>query len=270
MVAATQESSVDGILKLLQGFTGSNSNSTRTDTTTPSTQTQQTSLSQDTLNGLLKSAMESNQGLASVAVAQNSAGMYNSTTNTMLTNDLLARMTTDVAAKSAPTVTTKTGGQTTSTQVSTTPGLLGTGGSPASSLGALALTSLAKGPIDRLMKGKNPFGDSAAASYRDEDLGNITSQLDTEIAASGGGSSAAADMATAVQDVPDYLGNWMAENNIGADVASNVASNVADNVVNDIGDGFSDAGSNIASDASDAGDWFSGAVDSVKDWFSGW
>jgi hypothetical protein len=69
-----------------------------------STQTTQTQLSQEAMNSMLKSALESNRGLAAVSSGQRQSGMYNSSTNQLLTNDLLSRLTGEIAQRSAPTV----------------------------------------------------------------------------------------------------------------------------------------------------------------------
>ena len=137
---AAQESSIGNLLQLIQLFSGKGN----TTTTTGGTETKQTMLSQDVINGIVKQAMESNQGLASVANGERTAGLYNSTTNTMLTNDLISRLTIKAAEAGAPTVTQRP--QT--VQQITTPKL---GASGMLGLGAL---SLGKGFIDEKLKGK--------------------------------------------------------------------------------------------------------------------
>lgn len=97
-------SDVDAITKLLGLFTDKEENTT----TSGGTKTQQTMLSQEALNTLMKQAMEGNPGLAAIASSQKAPGLYNSTTRNLLTNDLLARSAGEVAVKSAPTVTSST------------------------------------------------------------------------------------------------------------------------------------------------------------------
>lgn len=97
------DTSLDSVLKLLQTFSGKGSTTTQSG----GTSTQQTVIDQDTLNATLKSALEGNQGLASIAAGQAQTGMYNSTVNTQLSNDLLARLTSQTAEKTATTTTTK-------------------------------------------------------------------------------------------------------------------------------------------------------------------
>lgn len=97
-------SDVDAITKLLGLFTDKEENTT----TSGGTKTQQTMLSQEALNTLMKQAMEGNSGLAAIASSQKTPGLYNSTTRNLLTNDLLARTAGEVAVKGAPTVTSAT------------------------------------------------------------------------------------------------------------------------------------------------------------------
>ena len=95
------------LLKLFTGKAGgTNSSNSISETTSGGTSTKQTVMSQDVINKLLQSALEGNQGLSSVVKGQQSAGLYNSSTNTLLVNDLLSRLTTQTAAAAAPTVTT--------------------------------------------------------------------------------------------------------------------------------------------------------------------
>ena len=74
-------------------------------------------VSQDKANALLQQILESTGGLAAVSGGQKGAGLYNSSTNRLLTNDLLARSTANVAALSSQ--------KTQTTQVGAQPGALG-------------------------------------------------------------------------------------------------------------------------------------------------
>ena len=77
--------------------------------TSGGTETKQTMLSQDAVNALLKGLMEDERtGLAKVASGARIPGMYNTTTQQLMINDLLARSAAEVAKAGAPTVTTKT------------------------------------------------------------------------------------------------------------------------------------------------------------------
>ena len=69
------------------------------------TTTSSTSIPSSGLNYLLQQILSSNQGLASVAGGQNTAGLYNSTVQTQMVNDLLARSAGEVASKTATTTT---------------------------------------------------------------------------------------------------------------------------------------------------------------------
>lgn len=81
---------------LAQLFLGKNSSSGQTQQNsggigTTGTVTTSESVSPDAVNAVVKSILEGNQGLAAVSSGQKKAGMYNSSTNMMLTNDLIAR-----------------------------------------------------------------------------------------------------------------------------------------------------------------------------------
>lgn len=72
-------------------------------------QTEQSNLDQTVLSGILKQALESNSGLAAVTQGQKAAGLYNSSTNKLLANDLLARLTSQTAQQGASKTVTRTG-----------------------------------------------------------------------------------------------------------------------------------------------------------------
>ena len=72
------------------------------------TVTESTDIDQETVNKLLQSALESNAGLAQVSQGQRAAGLYNSSTNRLMTNDLLSRLTAQVAASTASKTQTST------------------------------------------------------------------------------------------------------------------------------------------------------------------
>jgi len=81
------------------------------------TNTTKSNLSQAGVQELIDQILRSNQGLASVAQGQKTAGLYNSTVNQQLINDLITRTTASVAAQQA--------GQTTSQTVKTNPQVKG-------------------------------------------------------------------------------------------------------------------------------------------------
>lgn len=86
---------VGGILQLLQGLKGTESSSTQSSNITP-----------EGIAALVQKMLEGNAGLANVSSAQKQSGMYNSTTNSMLTNDLLTRIAGEAASANKSTTTT--------------------------------------------------------------------------------------------------------------------------------------------------------------------
>ena len=95
---------LEAVTDLIKLFTGNSGGSNTTTTTSGGIGTKQTMISSEIATQMLQNALESNQGLAAIAQGQAGAGMYNSTTNKLLTNDLLARLTANIAEKAAPTV----------------------------------------------------------------------------------------------------------------------------------------------------------------------
>ena len=91
--------SLSSILSLLNG-------SSTTQNTSGSTSSTQTVMSPLAIQSVLNQILGGANGLAATVSGQNVAGLYNSSTNELLTNDLLARTTADVAAQGAPKVTT--------------------------------------------------------------------------------------------------------------------------------------------------------------------
>lgn len=69
------------------------------------------SISQDTLDSMLKTMLSSTTGLASVSSGQRAGGGYSGSTNTLLTNDLLARSAAAVAEATRDTTTTNSIGE---------------------------------------------------------------------------------------------------------------------------------------------------------------
>lgn len=149
-------SDVDALTKLIGLFTGQKSDVI----TSGGTQTQQTMLSQEALNSLMRQVMESNQGLASVSSGQKAPGLYNSSTRQLLVNDLMARTSGEVAARGAPTVTTTTP-KTVSTR---TPSPLGSAGGLLAGAGLLlsspSARAMGKKGLAKLLGGDGTVGDS--------------------------------------------------------------------------------------------------------------
>ena len=102
--------SLDALASLMQMFQGTKSTTTTSGGGTGGfTETKSSSLKEEDLANLLKTALESNQGLAAVTQGQRAAGMYNSSTNKLMTNDLLARLTAQAAQQGASQTVTRTG-----------------------------------------------------------------------------------------------------------------------------------------------------------------
>lgn len=107
LAARSNTAGLDTLTQLLQTFKGGPKT-----TTTSGEQ-----VSQEKATALLQQILESTGGLAAVSGGQKGAGIYNSSTNKLLTNDLLARSTAQVAALSSQ--------KTQTTQVGAQPGALG-------------------------------------------------------------------------------------------------------------------------------------------------
>jgi len=140
-----------GLQALLNIFKGT-PGSTTTQTNNVSLATQQALLQQDLIGS------GSAQGLAAIAQGQKTAGMYNSTVNEMLTNQLLAKSASDVAALSSSRTTTTTG--TPQLSGSTALGTLGTilAGSLVNKLTNGAITGAGNMLSDALGLGGSAFG----------------------------------------------------------------------------------------------------------------
>lgn len=70
------------------------------------TQTVKPNISKEGMDRLLQQILESNQGIGSVTMGQKTAGLYGSTTNQMMLNDLLVRAAGELAARQAGVTTT--------------------------------------------------------------------------------------------------------------------------------------------------------------------
>lgn len=101
------DNSLSALASLMQLFMGTQSKQSQTGG--GNTQTSQTQMSDEAVSGMLKTLLENaGSGLTSTAQGQKIAGLYNSSTNKLLTNDLLSRITAQTALASAPKVTTTT------------------------------------------------------------------------------------------------------------------------------------------------------------------
>lgn len=96
---ASALSSVQDLYDLINGKTTTTSGGT-------TTQTESSGISQESMNAMLKSALESNTGLAAISQGQRTAGGYSSATNRLLTNDLMTRTAGQIAQAAANKTTT--------------------------------------------------------------------------------------------------------------------------------------------------------------------
>lgn len=99
-IAARSNNALADIQALLTTFKG-------TPATTVSSTTKE-DVSAEKANAYIKQIMESTQGLSAVSSGQKAAGMYGSTTNALLTNDLLARTAAGAAQLSSSKTTSQT------------------------------------------------------------------------------------------------------------------------------------------------------------------
>lgn len=82
---------VASLANLFLGKTGTSTQQNSGGITTTGTRTVTDSASPEAVMALVNSIMEGSQGLASVAAGENKVGLYNSSTNRLLVNDLMAR-----------------------------------------------------------------------------------------------------------------------------------------------------------------------------------
>ena len=141
---------LEAVTDLIKLFTGNSGGSNTTTTTSGRIGTKQTMISSELATQMLQNALESNQGLAAIAQGQAGAGMYNSTTNKLLTNDLLARLTANIAEKAAPTVESISPTTQTAKVANTVPSLKG-------QVPTLAALTLGKPLLDKVGKSKSIY-----------------------------------------------------------------------------------------------------------------
>lgn len=141
---AEQKTGID-FGSLLQGITGGVDLLTKKKVTTSNSGgTQTTTAGLDITNAgrqkLVQDLLESTSGLAETSSGKNRAGIYNSSTNDLLTNDLVDRITASVDRDTAKTVTNQVTSPTSATQV--TPARLGLGDAALGIGGAVAAKKL--------------------------------------------------------------------------------------------------------------------------------
>lgn len=86
---------------------------------TTSSSSTQSNISKEGVDGLIQQILSSTQGLAAVSSGQKAAGLYNSSANSMLTNDLLSQTTGKVASLQAGSTTTQKQGGISGSDLST-------------------------------------------------------------------------------------------------------------------------------------------------------
>ena len=84
-----------------------------------------TQIDEEGLKYLLNTVLSGTGGLADVSAGENVAGLYDSATNTLLVNDLLARAAGEVAARNVTTTTNQTSKQKTPGIVDQVGGVIG-------------------------------------------------------------------------------------------------------------------------------------------------
>jgi hypothetical protein len=109
-------SQLQGWLNLLQGnSSGGLLGGSTTTTDSGGTTSTVGNLTTDQMTAIVSNILGGTGGLADVSMGQKGAGIYNSTVNSQLTNDLLTRITTQVAASNAGKTTTTSPTQKTAT-----------------------------------------------------------------------------------------------------------------------------------------------------------
>lgn len=209
MATAANSSSLDSLINLLGSFKG-----------TSQTSSTQSNVSSEGVNAILQQILGSANGLASVAGGQKSAGLYNSSTNQLLTNDLITRTAGEVAKQQAGSTTTNK----TSAKIS--------GGDV---LGILALSGA-----------KNLLGPTVSGIAKKSGAGNLGQSLANSL---GLGDSTASDALSnvpassidpsefnAMDFVPSGITDALADfgSNLATDTATDVASSVASDAATDV------------------------------------
>ena len=210
--------------------------------TTTSSSTKQTNISQEGLTALIQAMMEDpSTGLAKVASGARVPGMYNSTTQQLMVNDLISRASNAAALASAPTTTTQKSS-----------GMLGAGGSnmllPLLGAGMLMKKDASgKSMFDTLSSSLGGFfgGDSEASG--DFVLGGAS-------ALSGSITGMASDVLSPVNESAFQLG----------DLDGLISSTIGEGI------DYGSIGSGIDDVASGVGSFIEETYDDVVEWIGGW
>lgn len=224
MAAIQKQSSGIGelgpLLELFLGKSGSSSSNVSGTTTTKE------SISQAGVDAIVKSILEGNSGLASVASGQKSSGMYNSSTNKLLLNDLVARAAAEGAKANKSTTTSTNNSTNTSTNQNAQINPLKTAG------GLLASSFLS--PV--LKAGAKKYGiTNPGQDFADYLFG---SSAEAGLGGLGIGTGGATSLGAAFNPAAFEAANY------GAEALSSVAPEVSSSLAGSIGEGV---GENLAS-----------------------
>lgn len=202
-----QGTSLDALASLMKLFVGGGgSKVVEQGGTQTSVQTNANALAPDVIAQFLKQALESNSGLVSTLQGQKTAGLYNSSTNRLLANDLLARMAAQAATNASQvggkTVTTTQTG-TPSTRVTTNQGALGSSGDLMGKL-MLGLTAYQKlGGKQAVKSASDVLGIGSSVPAVDMISANLSQDPIGALAASQGWFDSGAGVQAATQAMPD-------------------------------------------------------------------
>lgn len=227
--------------------------------TATSTSTKKTDISQEGLKALIQGMLEDQStGLAKVASGARQAGLYNTSTQQLLINDLISRAANQAALASAPTTTTASETRTEApvTQTTKQAGMLSSGGTSNMLLPALG--------IGMLMK-KGDGGKSMFDSLSESVGGFFGSDADAGEIASG----AVYDAATSpfIGSITGLGGNFadtMPEVGSLSDIVSSVIGIDSGSSGSGIIDVVSEVGGGVVDFFKDTGE---DIFESISDWF---
>lgn len=256
-----------------------NRSSTSTQTGGTTTTTTSTNTDPKAVQAVVDSILQGTNGLAAVSSGQRSAGLYGSSTNQLLTNDLIARTaaeaaklnqsTTQTTVRPDQTTTTvNSGGQTTTSNQATNKQAPVSGGMLKGAAGVIgALQLLPKDVKDAVVSGLG-FGKKAAgagasslASNMKDSSASSTADYGANVAANeaslGGVGTAGLDGQTVAGISPSFTDQYL-----GSSAGSSVDLSASGSDTQDVGYSLSGSGNADASGAGDFGD-FSGVGDSI-------
>lgn len=161
------------LLQALMGLPAMLSGKGNKQVTSGFTETSQKQVSSEAMAAMLKSMMEDEGGgLAKIASGQKTPGLYNSTSRTLMVNDLMARSAAEVAKASAPTTVTRTPSytQTVAPKSNSTLGLLGLAGAALGTKTGKKLLGRGMDSIEEAMAGSADFSYMPQAAMSDAEM----------------------------------------------------------------------------------------------------